>query len=89
MRGQPPPRDPLVSAWRVFTRRLDRAGLAKAPSEPPLSFGQRLATALPTQAAALESLSRRYAAWRYGGAVLAPDEKAQLIAELRAYRPVR
>lgn len=88
MRGQPPPRDPLVSAWRAFTRRLGRAGLEKAPSEPPLSFGQRLAAALPAQAGVLESLSRRYAAWRYGGTVLAPEEKAQLIAELRAYRPV-
>ena len=87
LRGQPGPRDPVVAAWSAFTRRLRRAGLAKAASEPPLSFGERLAAALPSQAERLESLSRRYAAWRYGGAALSPEEKAQLIAELRAYRP--
>lgn len=87
LRGQPGPRDPLVAAWGQFTRRLRRAGLAKAPSEPPISFGIRLAAALPAQAGLLESLSRRYAAWRYGGVALPPDEKARLIAELRAYRP--
>ncbi len=87
LRGRPRPRDPLVRAWLDFTRRLRRAGLAKAPAEPPLSFGERLAAALPDQAATLRSLSRRYTAWRYAAATLPPDEKARLIAELRAYRP--
>lgn len=89
LRGQPGPRDPLVVAWAGFIRRLRRAGLAKAPSEPPLSFGERLAAALPAQADLLRSLSGRYAAWRYAGAGLPPEEKARLIAELRAYRPTR
>lgn len=87
LRGRPKPRDPLVAAWLAFTRRLRRAGLAKAAAEPPLSFGERLAAALPHQAETLRSLSRRYAAWRYAAATLPPDEKARLIAELRAYRP--
>lgn len=87
LRGRPRPRDPLVRAWLDFTRRLRRAGLAKAPAEPPLSFGERLAAALPAQADTLRSLSRRYAAWRYAAATLPPDEKARLVAELRAYRP--
>ena len=89
LRGQPGPRDPLVSAWTRFTRRLRRAGLAKAPSEPPLSFGERLAAALPAQADTLRSLSGRYADWRYGGRPLTKEDKARLIAELRAYRPSR
>jgi transglutaminase-like putative cysteine protease len=87
LRGRPKPRDPLVAAWLAFTRRLRRAGLAKAAAEPPSSFGERLAAALPAQAELLRSLSRRYAAWRYAPAVLPPDQKARLIAELRAYRP--
>ena len=89
LRGQPGPRDPLVLAWTRFTRRLRRAGLAKAPSEPPLSFGERLAAALPAQADTLRSLSGRYADWRYGGRPLTKEDKARLIAELRAYRPSR
>ncbi len=87
LRGRPRPRDPLVAAWFAFTRRLRRAGLAKATAEPPLSFGERLAATLPAQAEQLRSLSSRYAAWRYAAATLPPDEKDRLIAELRAYRP--
>lgn len=86
LRGQPGPRDPLVAAWSAFTRRLRRAGLAKAPSEAPLSFGERLAAALPAQAEQLRSLSARYAGWRYAGIDLSPEEKSRLIADLRAYR---
>lgn len=87
MRGRPPPQDPLVLAWWAFTRRLRRAGLAKLPSEPPLSFGERLAAALPAQAEQLRSLSWRYTRWRYAGRQLSAEEKARLIAELRSYRP--
>lgn len=87
LRGRPEPRDPLVVAWSAFTRRLRRAGLAKAPAEPPLSFGERLAAVLPAQAGQLRSLSQRYAAWRYAAAALTPEQKSRLIEDLRAYRP--
>ena len=87
MRGRPPPQDPLVLAWLAFTRHLRRAGLAKPPSEPPLSFGERLAAALPAQAEQLRSLSRRYSSWRYAGLPLSAEEKTRLIADLRSYRP--
>jgi len=87
LRGRPPRRDPVLSAWLAFTRRLRRAGLAKAPSEPPLSFASRAAAALPGHASLLESLSRRYADWRYAGAPMSAQDKARLVADLRAYRP--
>jgi transglutaminase-like putative cysteine protease len=87
MRGRPKPRDPLEAAWLAFTRRLRRSGLAKRTSEPPLSFGERLAALLPDQADGLRSLSQRYAGWRYAPGQMSPDDKLRLIAELRAYRP--
>ena len=87
LRGRPGPRDPLVLAWLAFTRRLRRAGLAKAPAEPPLSFGERLAAALPAQAGHLRSLAGRYSAWRYAPDALSPEEKSRLVAELRSWRP--
>ena len=87
MRGQPASRDPLVAAWLEFVKRLRRAGLAKAPSEPPIAFGRRLSAALPTRSAELESLSRRYAADRYARGGLPGEERRRLIAELRAFRP--
>ena len=87
MRGRPRPRHPLEAAWLAFGRRLGRAGLAKRPSEAPLSYGERLADLVPGHAARLRSLSRRYATWRYAPAGLAPAETTRLIADLRAYRP--
>lgn len=89
IRGRPPRHDPLVGAWRAFVRRLRRVGLEKAPAEPPGSFAGRVAAALPSQAEAIESMTSRYVAWRYGGVELAFDEKALLIAELQAYRAPR
>jgi len=88
LRGRPPRREPVLLAWLAFTRRLGRAGMAKAASEPPLSFAKRAAASLPAQSGLLESLSGRYAAWRYAGIELSPDEEARLVADLRAYRPV-
>lgn len=87
MRGRPKPRHPVDAAWLAFNRRLRRADLARHPSEPPLSYGKRLARAVPGHAARLLSLSRRYASWRYAPAGLPPDEAKRLIADLRAYRP--
>jgi hypothetical protein len=87
MRGRPIPRHPLERAWQDFLQRLRRAGLSKPPSEPPLSFGERLAATLPAQAGLLRSLSQRYAAWRYAPDQLSTAEQARLIADLRAYRP--
>jgi hypothetical protein len=89
MRGRPPRRDPLTRAWLAFTRRLRRAGLAKAVAEPPGSFGERLAIALPSQGEQLRSLSTRFVQWRYGGARISPAEKATLVNELRRFRPGR
>lgn len=89
MRGQPASRDPLVAAWLAFVKRMRRAGLAKAVSEPPLAFGRRLSAALPARSDELESLSRRYAAGRYARGGLPEQERQRLIAELRAFRPGR
>jgi hypothetical protein len=89
MRGQPASRDPVVAAWLGFTRRMRRAGFEKPPSEPPLAYAARLSGVLRGQAQTLESLSRRYAAHRYAREQLPPEARAQLVAELRAFRPLR
>lgn len=87
MRGPRAPADPVQAAWRLFNRRLARAGLRRQPWEPPQAWGRRLAAALPGQAAELESLSARYAAHRYARAGLPPEARAMLVASLRAFRP--
>jgi transglutaminase-like putative cysteine protease len=87
MRGRPGPRDPVDAAWLAFLRRLRRAGLAKLPHEPPLSYGERVADAIPGHAGRLRSLSRRYASWRYAPSGLPAGEASRLAQDLRAYRP--
>lgn len=89
MRGRPPRRDPVIRAWLAFTRRLRRAGLAKEVSEPPASYGDRLACALPEQGDQVRALSARYVQWRYGGRAFSQDEKAALVDGLRRFRPER
>ncbi len=87
LRGRQPPPDPLLRAWRRFTRRLARAGLAREAWEPPLAFGRRAATARPHEAEALASLSRRFADQRYAPAQSAAADRQALIRDLLAYRP--
>ena len=80
---------PLVQAWRAFTRRLARAGMAKGGDEPALSFGRRVAKLLPEQAAAVLAVSRRYCDWRYAAASLTDEEQRELVRRLREFRIVR
>ena len=78
--------DPLVRAWRQFTRRLRRAGIHKAPNEGPLSFGERVAVLLPANAERIRRLSQRYSDWRYGEVDLPEAERDALSRELRGFR---
>ncbi|MDR0701092.1 MAG: DUF3488 and transglutaminase-like domain-containing protein [Azoarcus sp.] len=58
-------RDPLDRAWARFSAKLARYGLARAPSEGPLDYAQRLAAARPASAAMLTAICTRYARLRY------------------------
>lgn len=86
LRGGPRPADPLVSAWLRFCARLARRGLVRAAHEPPLSFGERAALALPGQAEELRKLSRDYSDQRYAAEV-DPETRKGLIRALRGFRP--
>jgi hypothetical protein len=72
-------RDPVKLTYTSFCRKLAQAGLARAPSEGPLSYAERVIGVRPD----LEPLVRRFVALyvnvRYGTAA-----DAQTIAELRA-----
>jgi transglutaminase-like putative cysteine protease len=79
--------DPLVIAWRRFSRHLGNAtGLARAPHEPPLTYAARIAQAVPGASGEVLALSRRYVGWRYGGRALAAPDRAELVRQLRQYR---
>lgn len=89
LRGERRNEDPALRAYRRLLRRLRRAGLAKPAQEPPLSFGQRAATAFPDQADTLLALSHRFSDWRYAPEELDDTEKRALIRDLDAFHPRR
>ncbi len=80
---------PLVRAWREFSRRLARAGWAREPSEPPLSFARRLAQARPEVADVVLTVSQGYSDWRYAGGILTDEEQTGLLRGLRGFRMPR
>ena len=58
--------DPVQRAWIRFCKRMERAGMGRAPWEGPLAYGERLAAALPEQADRLRAICSAYARLRYG-----------------------
>lgn len=60
------PRDPLARSWLLLGRKLGRLGLARAPHEGPIAWGERIAGKRPDLAPQMRPLVRRYAALRYG-----------------------
>ncbi len=75
-------RDPVVSAWERFCRKLARSGLVRAPSEGPHAFARRVAAARPELGSAVLAITDAYVQLRYR----APDAQrpaVALLAELR------
>ena len=85
-----PPRDAVLSAYARFEARLARAGLARAPHEPPQAYALRLRAALaPSSAQAALRIIDAYIALRYRPAPARTDqiklnEFKRWIAEFRA-----
>ena len=57
---------PVARAWQRFGERLARRGLARAATEGPLDFAERVARQRPEWAESVWEISRLYAALRYG-----------------------
>lgn len=71
--------DALDRLWGRFGRKLARRGLARLPSEGPIDYAERVASALPGCAAEARSIASLYGRLRYG----APDDRfAQGLREL-------
>lgn len=58
--------DPVQRAWLAFCRKLDRAGIARAPGEGPIDYSARVRERLPQRAAAVDAITRLYVDLRYG-----------------------
>jgi hypothetical protein len=82
------PRDPeTVRLYREFCRRLERAGLARAPQEGPQDFAARIAAARPALAQPVAQITRIYVALRYESRAHRRSLIELLRREVRAFRP--
>jgi protein-glutamine gamma-glutamyltransferase len=86
-RLRPPPVPETLRLYRDFCRRLDKAGLARAPHEGPRDYAARIAAQRPALAPAADRVTRLYLALRYEPR----SDEAALIRvlrrEVRAFRP--
>lgn len=78
--------DPALVAWRCFTARLARRGIAWQPWEGPLTFASRAARQAPQHAESIGEIAALYARVRYGAAPQASDF-ILLKARIAAFKP--
>jgi transglutaminase-like putative cysteine protease len=78
--------DPALAAWRRFTTRLARHGVAWRPWEGPQAFAERAAMQIPVQAQTIREIAELYARVRYGSTPQPPD-LAQLKIKIAAFKP--
>ncbi|MCX7167065.1 MAG: DUF3488 and DUF4129 domain-containing transglutaminase family protein [Rhodocyclales bacterium] len=78
--------DPALAAWRRFTARLARRGIAWHAWEGPLAFATRAARQAPLHAESIVAIAALYARLRYEPAPQAKD-LVELKAKIAAFRP--
>ncbi len=78
--------DPVHRHWKRFCDKLQRAGLARSPSEGPLDFGRRAAQRFPQRAETVERIARLYIDLRYG-AHRERDDVRRLRRMVAQFRP--
>lgn len=78
-------RDPVISAYRNFCRKLAATGISRRDGEGPRDFAARASVACPQDAAAIDAISKLYAEARYGAS---PDRASidRLILLVRRFK---
>jgi hypothetical protein len=59
--------DAVQTIWLRVCRKLEKAGLPRAPHEGAMDYAARIAAARPELADPIHDIAVRYAALRYGG----------------------
>jgi len=59
--------DAVQAAWLKVCRKLEKAGLPRAPHEGPMDYAARIAAAHPDLTEDIYDIAARYASLRYGG----------------------
>ena len=78
--------DPALAAWRRFTHRLAKRGIAWQSWEGPLAFAERAAALTPLHAAGIREIAALYAGLRYGPAPQGSDLE-RLKRRIAAFKP--
>jgi transglutaminase-like putative cysteine protease len=78
--------DPALVAWRRFTSRLAKRGIAWRTWEGPLAFAERAAALAPLHAARIREIAALYVGLRYGPAPQDGDLE-QLRNRIATFRP--
>ena len=73
--------DPALAAWRRFTARLARRGVAWQAWEGPQAFAERAARQAPLHAERIRKIAALYSRLRYGAAPR-PSDLIRLKAEI-------
>jgi hypothetical protein len=60
----------VQAVWLKVCRKLEKAGLPRAPHEGAMDYAARIAAARPDRAAAMDDIAARYTALRYSGATV-------------------
>ncbi len=59
--------DAVQATWLKLCRKLEKAGLPRAPHEGAMDYAARIATTRPDLATSIRDIAERYASLRYGG----------------------
>ncbi len=78
--------DPAFAAWRRFTTRLEKHGIAWRAWEGPLAFAERAARQVPDHAQSINEIAELYARLRYGP-VSEDHDLTRLKARIAAFHP--
>ena len=85
-RRRAPRPDPVQRAYFAFCRKLEQAGLVRAPQEGALSFAERSAHQLPQRAVPIHAITQFYLRLRYGNHpnLASQQEFARQVSAFRA-----
>ncbi len=84
--GSRPASDKVQALYLRFCRKLEKAGLAKLPTEGPMDFAQRIRSRRPEVAAAADAVVRLYVQLRYG-AHASGEMLKEFAALVRGFKP--
>ncbi|TQV67702.1 DUF3488 domain-containing protein [Exilibacterium tricleocarpae] len=86
LKGRKPRPSPATRQYQRFVRKLSRAGLARAPGEPPRDFARRVATRRPDLEQAVLAITDLYERISYAGQAALVPELRRSVARFTATR---